>query len=160
MTQDTFPKEYLPPFFLSREANLMFGWLGFCFGAINLFGFLYQGWEWAWELEVHAHLVYCGGEYVEYTRINVACLCGSLIGYKRRSKLKQSPTNYKKVKKEPRWIHIRFSTTLIIDLCVQWNGHSSYHWHKTLHSSTTTHMSTIYRILIIILGYIIATKRK
>jgi hypothetical protein len=105
-------------------------------------------------------LVYCGGEYVEYTRIHVACLCGSLIGYKRRSKLKQAPTNYKKVKKEPRWIHTRLSTTLIIDLCVQWNAHGSYHWHKTLHSSTTTHMSTFYLILIIILGYIIATKRK
>jgi hypothetical protein len=33
----------------------------FCFGTI---GFLYQGWEWAWELEVRAHLVYCG-DYVE-----------------------------------------------------------------------------------------------
>lgn len=88
------------------------------------------------------------------------CLCGSLIGNKRRSTLKQAPTNYKKVMKEPRWIHTRLSTTLIVDLCVQWNGHGSYHWHKTLHSSTTTHMSTFYLVLIIILGFIISIKRK
>jgi len=134
----------------------MFGW--FCFGTINLLGFFfYQGWEWAWELGSP-----CTFWFIVVIMWNrPISMCGSLIGNKGRSKLKQGPTNYRKVKKELRWIHIRLSTTLLIDLCVQWRGHGSYHWHKTLHSSTTTTlMSTFDLVLITILGYIIATKRK
>jgi hypothetical protein len=50
-------------------------------------GFLYQGWEWAWELEVHAHIWF----------IVVIMWNSSPI-----SKLKEGSTNYMKVKKEPR----------------------------------------------------------
>jgi hypothetical protein len=55
LTQDTFPKEYLPPFFLSKEANLMFGWLVFVLAPSTSWGFFTKVGSGAWELEVHAH---------------------------------------------------------------------------------------------------------
>jgi len=104
LTQDTFPKRVptsLFPFKRGQFDVCLDGWFLFWHHqplgvSLPRLGVGLGNWK-----SMHI-LVYCGGEYVEYTRIHVACLCGSLIGYKRRSKLKQAPTNYKKVKKEPR----------------------------------------------------------